>query len=464
MPQGNQQVGPLLSSPTPTLNSTILPNIPQLADAPHPTALPREPAQLAQTYALLRQNGVDPAKIPQQQVYNLAMQPANHQQKSVEAYSSSLKRSMTAAMHQASSTTQNQQSNSNVTKGMPPQPQPQQLPNQLPQGMPPQGQPGQQPMPGQGMPQGMQVGSDGQSVQDFYNAQNGGRPLQMGAAAAQQQAVAQAQGQNSNGNHALQDYQMQLMLLEQQNKKRLLMARQEQDSMTHPGGSVPPQVPNGQGGQQFVGAPGMSPQGSRAGDPSPNPNDMMGRGTPKIGKAGMSPNGADMAGRGSPGPGMMDPNLVPPQLRQQMMQSANGQPMMRPPSSHPGAMGQPMSAEQMQLMRPGGGMPQQLPNGQWSQAGPGQGQPMMPGQPPQGPQQGGPPNMTPRQGNQPMPPPPPPNAGQGPGGTQPSSPAQGGQAPPTPNQNAKSKAGAKKDGKKVRVYHIKHGIAKSLLT
>jgi hypothetical protein len=34
-------------------------------------------------------------------------------------------------------------------------------------------------------------------------------------------------GPNS-GNHALQDYQLQLMLLEQQNKKRLLMARQEQ--------------------------------------------------------------------------------------------------------------------------------------------------------------------------------------------------------------------------------------------
>ena len=31
-------------------------------------------------------------------------------------------------------------------------------------------------------------------------------------------------------NFALQDYQMQLMLLERQNKKRLLMARQEQDS------------------------------------------------------------------------------------------------------------------------------------------------------------------------------------------------------------------------------------------
>ena len=35
--------------------------------------------------------------------------------------------------------------------------------------------------------------------------------------------------QRQTGNHALQDYQMQLMLLEQQNKKRLMMAREEQD-------------------------------------------------------------------------------------------------------------------------------------------------------------------------------------------------------------------------------------------
>jgi hypothetical protein len=35
-------------------------------------------------------------------------------------------------------------------------------------------------------------------------------------------------------NHALQDYQMQLMLLEQQNKKRLMMARQEQDVLPEP--------------------------------------------------------------------------------------------------------------------------------------------------------------------------------------------------------------------------------------
>jgi hypothetical protein len=41
-------------------------------------------------------------------------------------------------------------------------------------------------------------------------------------------------------NHALQDYQMQLMLLEQQNKNRLLMARQEQDNMTTARGNQVP--------------------------------------------------------------------------------------------------------------------------------------------------------------------------------------------------------------------------------
>ena len=40
----------------------------------------------------------------------------------------------------------------------------------------------------------------------------------------------QGEARPSQGGHALQDYQMQLMLLEQQNKKRLLMARQEQES------------------------------------------------------------------------------------------------------------------------------------------------------------------------------------------------------------------------------------------
>lgn len=46
-----------------------------------------------------------------------------------------------------------------------------------------------------------------------------------------------ANAPQAGGTHALQDYQMQLMLLEQQNKKRVMLARQEQDSMT---GGPPP--------------------------------------------------------------------------------------------------------------------------------------------------------------------------------------------------------------------------------
>jgi hypothetical protein len=44
----------------------------------------------------------------------------------------------------------------------------------------------------------------------------------------------------SRGNHALQDYQMQLMQLEQQNKRRLLLARQEQDGITAGSSSTRP--------------------------------------------------------------------------------------------------------------------------------------------------------------------------------------------------------------------------------
>jgi hypothetical protein len=52
----------------------------------------------------------------------------------------------------------------------------------------------------------------------------------------------------NHGNHALQDYQMQLMLLEQQNKKRLMMARQEQDNIN--GGSSSTHTPAIRGIQQ----------------------------------------------------------------------------------------------------------------------------------------------------------------------------------------------------------------------
>ena len=60
----------------------------------------------------------------------------------------------------------------------------------------------------------------------------------------------EAEPETRSSNHALQDYQMQLMLLEQQNKKRLMMARQEQDggdSMRIPGDEPQPsnaQVPS----------------------------------------------------------------------------------------------------------------------------------------------------------------------------------------------------------------------------
>ncbi|KAE9378820.1 hypothetical protein N431DRAFT_460146 [Stipitochalara longipes BDJ] len=65
-----------------------------------------------------------------------------------------------------------------------------------------------------------------------------------------------SQGPNVGGGaHALQDYQMQLMLLEQQNKKRLCMARQEQDSMVYSSSSssaAPPPSPTHPPTQPFI--------------------------------------------------------------------------------------------------------------------------------------------------------------------------------------------------------------------
>lgn len=236
------------------------------------------------------------------------------------------------------------------------------------------------------------------------------------------------------GNHALQDYQMQLMLLEQQNKKRLLMARQEQDNMSGP---------QHQGGvaQGFPAA--MSPQGNRPG-PSPNPQDQMKRGTPKMGQMPGSPlpEGAMQQQRGSPAPNMQqfDPNLVqpgmPPQFYAQMPHQSPS--MMRPPSSHPGANfnGQQMTPQQqMEAMR----------NGQMQQNGAWRGGPQQPGMMP-GPV-GGPMGNNPQQRQQ-MPPPP------APANDQPRpepSPSVSNQAPPTPsstNKPAPKKKGTKDNVKK----------------
>lgn len=322
---------------------------------------------------------------------------------SVEVYSQAMQQQMQGLMQRTGS-------NMNVSKGMPPNPQ-----------MGPGG--------AQSSPMNQQS-MDNQN--DFYQQQQQQRMNmpQNGAAV----TAAGPQGAN-NGNHALQDYQIQLMLLEQQNKKRLLMARQEQDSMSHP-----PGVPGPNGGQF---APGMSPQGSRTGDPSPNPNDMQ-RGTPNVKKMGGSPNG-DMNARGSPTPNMMDPAMNPA-MRAQVVMGPNGQQMMRPPSSHPIAQ---MSPAQIEMMRQSG---QMMPNGPQYPGPQGPGGQMMPGQQPG--QPGQPPSMTPRQGH--MPPPPAPAAG--PGGTNPSSPAQQ-PAPPTPNQANKAKPGAKKEAANKKAAPNKKGQA-----
>lgn len=218
------------------------------------------------------------------------------------------------------------------------------------------------------------------------------------------------------GNHALQDYQMQLMLLEQQNKRRLMMARQEQDTMARDG---QPPMP-GQGGLP----PGTSPQGSRAGT-SPNPSDQMKRGTPKMPQSGLpgSPSTADLGqNRGSPG--SMNLNGVPPEMAAQFFQ---GGPNMRPPSSNPAAFSGPQMGQPIPANAAG-----RMPSGQWQ---PGQ----MPPQhsPASQPQAGTPQDQ---RGN--MPPPQPPGAGNGRAQESPA----GGNAPPTPQPA--TKAAPKKEKKK----------------
>jgi hypothetical protein len=205
-----------------------------------------------------------------------------------------------------------------------------------------------------------------------------------------------------SGNHALQDYQMQLMLLEQQNKKRLMMARQEQDNQVNRDGNPMP----GMGGT------GMSPSGSRSGT-SPNPADQMKR-TPQIGMPGSPSAGENMQGR-SPAPmGFMNGSM--PDGFNPMMQGMGGPggPGMRPPTSLN------MQGNRMAGQFQGGGQPMVQ-------------QPSQPGQQPMG---------TPGQRSE-MPPP------QAPAGSanrnQASSPAQsGGNAPPTPSQSNKANPKNKK--------------------
>ena len=229
---------------------------------------------------------------------------------------------------------------------------------------------------------------------------------------------------NGGGNHALQDYQMQLMLLEQQNKKRLLIARQESDTMTRPEGQ--PAMP----GPAGFGAPGMSPQGSRGG-PSPQPGDQARRGTPKLGQTGIP--GSPMPDTRMTGsPAAMNFNNLDPAVYGAQM---NGRAMQPPPSSNPGFNGGPVPPQQMEVMQRAQASGR-MPNGQWQQ-GPQAQAPMMPqGQPGQPTQMG-----TPQQRNDMPPPQGVPAAAAANGRT--GSPA----APPTPQQTNKANPKGKKDAK-----------------
>ncbi|UZP35500.1 hypothetical protein NXS19_003316 [Fusarium pseudograminearum] len=149
---------------------------------------------------MLTANGINPSSLHPQQLANFASAPPAAQQKSIATYSQTL-----------------QQHHGTQMGGK-------QMPNAVPQG--------------QGSPM-MAQGPDGTALNAFYN------PGEMGGPG----GIRPGPGGPQNGggsNHALQDYQMQLMLLEQQNKKRLMMARQEQDTVG--GNGMPREGQPGPGG------------------------------------------------------------------------------------------------------------------------------------------------------------------------------------------------------------------------
>ena len=261
-------------------------------------------------------------------------------------------------------------------------------------------------------------------------------------------------GNQSGGNHALQDYQMQLMLLEQQNKKRLLMARQEQDSVSRIDGSQG--IPGQAGGYA---APNMSPSGSRSG-PSPNPNDQMKRETPKMGQVAIPgspmPDGSMPHGRGSPGAMNFNNNNMP----MDMMAMKNDMQMNRGPSSHPQFNG--VTNPGLEAIRAGQPANGRMPNGtNWQQGPHGQApaaiQAPQVQQPQQGQQQGQQQMGTPQQRNSAMPPPQNVPAANVAGNGRPASPAQQA-ASSTPQQSNKPMPAKKKNEKgesrKVRLLSI----------
>ncbi|CAD6591660.1 MAG: hypothetical protein ASARMPREDX12_006267 [Alectoria sarmentosa] len=326
---------------------------------------------------LLMNNGINPGNLSDSQFASFQQQNPAVQQKSIQVYAQNLAKN------------QRQQSMSNAG------------------GMSDQGSPL--------MPPGMEIGVGGP---EFYGGGNPGAMQMRGG------VPPGAPNGGAGGNHALQDYQMQLMLLEQQNKKRLLMARQEQDTI----GSGRPDGPGGMPGAQGF-APGMSPSGSRGG-PSPGPSDQARRGTPKMPQTTGLPGSPmpDGSMRGSPAAMPFNP------MQPEMYPHMNGGAMRPPPSSHPQfSNGGQYTQEQMvaiQKAQNGGRM-----NGNWQQGPQGQAPMIQAPQPQQGVQMG-----TPQQRTEMPPPQAVPNAATN---GRPASPT----APPTPQTTSKANPKGKKDAR-----------------
>lgn len=272
-----------------------------------------------------------------------------------------------------------------------------------------------------------------------------GMPMDMNAsqmAMLQGQAGMQQGGAGHDGTTTLQNYRIQLYLLEQQNKKRLLIARRDQAHLNQNDGAPPIA---GQGGMQSL---GMSP-GSRA-DASPNP-DQMKRGPPQLGANGIpaSPpageNGSQ--GRGSPNAnlmGGMTPEFNNPLFMKGMNDNMAGSRDggMKPPTTVGPGMNMEAVARSQQASRMAGVNWQGNGQAQGMAQQPGQNQPTAMGAsqprpgdmpPPSAPTTGNGANRS----NQPPPPSPPP-----------------GQAPPTPSQTNKGNPKGKKENgpKKVRAH------------
>ena len=382
-------------------------------------------SNMSQAHQMLLSNGINPNQLTQQQLHNFASQGSMVQAKSIQTFNQ--------ALHQHHGG---------------------QMPNkQIPSPEGPQGQ--GSPM----VPQGPA------ELNAYYNGNMPGDAMRPGVPASTPLGAS---------THALQDYQMQLMLLEQQNKKRLMMARQEQSDIANciprtdgpagpggPGPNPPSGVsqpgPNGPGFQD-------SPQGPRSGA-SPNPTEMKSR-TPQMNNASIpSPLPEGAQSRNSPNAMNFMGNQMDPSSAPHFYNSMDGNRVtnaqiggaMRPPSSHPGIPGlngQQLNPQQQQMMaqrqqqvqgQPGA---QGGPNAmQWQQRTPNNNHVIPQGaQGPQGPPQG-PQHVQTNPQQRSMPPPSAPPAGNNTNARNATaSPQQKPPQPPTP-QAANKPAPKKKDSK-----------------